>query len=254
MHIHPEISGDCMVTNTLFNTKPIVMHANGTHTRKPYWPEIRDAFFASPRRSIGPSKNLTILTWNNGHEVMGLAERSLEHLGVPCMVVGAGVDDWVNSKHKPLLSCQAVHEIETEYVMGMDSRDAILLDDPAIIVERFEQNFSCDLLFSADRFNWPNLPEFMNFEKNRPEVAGSEFCFLNGGMWIGKTSFCRTFFSDAANTDPVESAQESEQGILKQLFPKYYPRVQLDYQCEIFQNLGFVFSPIFEVSTSRSCP
>ncbi|MBD0325662.1 MAG: hypothetical protein ICV68_04490, partial [Pyrinomonadaceae bacterium] len=66
--------------------------------------------------------------------------------------------------------------------------------------------------------------------------------------WLGRTQFCREFFADAVETEPVEAAPEAEQGILKQLFKKYYPRVQLDYRSTMFQNIGFVFNSIFQIN------
>ena len=243
-----------MLVNLLFNTRPLVVHAAGFLGHKPYWQELQDAFFATPPARLGGAEDLTILTWNNGHEAMGILERSLEHLGVPCLVLGEGVKEWVNSRDKPRLTAAAVDAIETKYVMGVDSRDAIVLGDPREIVARFERRFSCEMLFSADRLNWPNLAEFKRFEESIPEASAGDFRFLNGGMWIGRTSFCREFFAAALERRPVSSMPESEQGILKQLFPVYYPRVQLDYRCQLFQNLGLVHRKILEIDGSRLSP
>ncbi len=237
-----------MVVNLLFNTTPVVIHAHGSHEYKPHWQPIRERFFSSPAQKFGAPSDLTILTWNNGHAAMGLLERSLEHLGVPCLVTGKGIKDWVNSRDKPQLTLEAVNAIQTEYVAGVDSRDAIFIDNPRLLVERFEQEFDCEMVFSADRMNWPNCADFKEFEDSLPSAEASEFRYLNGGAWIGRTRFCREFFADAARTAPVADAPDSEQGILKQLFRKHYPRVQLDYRSTMFQNIGFVFSSIFQIN------
>jgi hypothetical protein len=225
-----------MLVNLQFNTNPLVVHAPGPLRHKPHWQEVRDTFFSSPPLRIGTVEGLTIVTWNNGHEAMGVLEKSLDHLGVPYVVKGAGVSDWINSKHKPPLTCEALNEAKTKYVMGLDSRDAMVLGDPRLIVQRFEENFSCDMVFGADIVNWPNLPRFKSYEESLPGAQDSAFKYLNGGMWIGKTEFCREFFAAATQTEAVAEAPDSEQGILKQLFQVYYPRVQLDYRCQIFQN------------------
>ena len=128
-----------MLKNLTFNTRPLVVHAQGPHMNKPYWQPIRDKFFASQPQKLTLPKNLTILTWNNGHDSMGVFEKSMAHLGLPCLVLGKGVDEWINSKHKPLLTYEALKNIDTEFVMGVDSRDAILLDDPAKILNAFKQ-------------------------------------------------------------------------------------------------------------------
>ena len=240
------IKNKTVLINRLFNTNPLVVHAHGSHSHKPYWQPIKDNFFSSPPQNFGNVDDLTIMTWNNGHEAMGILEKSLDHLGVPYLVKGEGIKKWINSKHKPQLTFEAVNEIKTKYVLGIDSRDAIVLDNPQKIITRFEHDFSCELVFGADRLNWPNLEKFKIFEESIPEARNSEFCFLNGGIWIGKTEFCKVFFQAAVQTEALPEAPDSEQGILKQLFIKYYPKVQLDYECKMFQNIGFIFRPIFD--------
>jgi len=243
------MAAEIQITNTLFNTKPAVIHAHGSHRHIPNWQPIREAFFASRQLNFGPCNDLTIITCNNGHEAMGIAEKSMEHLGIPYKVFGQGVENWINSRDKPRVLFEALKTIETEYVLYVDSRDAIIIANPQIILKRFKSAFDCDLLFSGDRINWPNDKDFLEFEKSVNSVPNSDFCFLNGGLWMGRTNFCTGFFEEACNTEPVPSAADSEQGILKKLFPKYHPRVQLDYRCEIFQNIGFVLKNIFEIAT-----
>lgn len=224
-----------------------MVHAHGPHAHKPYWQPIRDRFFSQPARHLGPPEDLTILTWNNGHHAMGLLEKSLDHLGVPYLVKGEGIAEWVNSRHKPLLTCEAAEAVRTKYLMGIDSRDAIMLDDPRILVRRFEREFSCELVFSADRVNWPNSEEFREFEESIPAAKESEFRFLNSGVWIGKTEFCRRFFAEAVRTEPDPNASQADQGIFKRLFIRHYPKVQLDYRCSMFQNIGFIFAPVLRL-------
>ncbi|MGK7888619.1 MAG: glycosyltransferase domain-containing protein [Leptolyngbyaceae cyanobacterium] len=244
-----------MITNLQFGTHPSVIHAQGHLAQIPHWQPIKDAFFSSPSQNIGPIEDLTILTWNNGHDNMGMLEQSLEHLGVPYQVVGQGVESWVNSTHKPLLTRDALATMTTTYVLGVDSRDAIVINNPQILLQQFQQKFeqmlNCELVFSGDRLNWPNLKPFQDFETSLPEANKSDFRFLNGGIWLGKVEFCREFFAAAVETPPMPEAPESEQGILKQLFPRYYPKVQLDYYCTMFQNIGFVFAPIFDIPEAR---
>ena len=236
-----------MFKNLTFNTRPLVVHAQGPHMNKPYWQPIRDKFFASQPQKLTLPKNLTILTWNNGHDSMGVFEKSMAHLGLPCLVLGKGVDEWINSKHKPLLTYEALKNIDTEFVMGVDSRDAILLDDPAKILNAFKQDFQCELLFSADLMNWPNLPPFKKFEDECVKDIDTKFKYLNGGIFIGKTDFCLDFFKEAVATEPMPQAPTSEQGILKQVFQEFYPKVQLDYKCQLFQNIGFVLTKTLEL-------
>ncbi|WP_299210420.1 glycosyltransferase domain-containing protein [uncultured Dokdonia sp.] len=240
------------IENTLFHTHPSIVHAHGSHSYKPNWQPILDSFFSTPKQTIGAKKNLTIITCNNGHPAMGLLERSLDHLGVPYQVYGKSYTPWVNSIHKPLAIANALDEVTTPYVLYADSRDAIFVNDPSSIMELFEKEFDCKLLFGADRLNWPPVKEFERFENDMASTYPGDFNYLNGGLWIGETSFCKAFFEESKKTAGVEKAAESEQGILKKLFMKYHPEVQLDYTCKVFQNIGFVATPIFKYQQELS--
>lgn len=235
-----------MLTNTLFGTHPVVVHAQGSHTLKIHWPPIKRWFYDQPARAIGPIRDTTIITCNNGHASMGALEASLDHLGVPHVVLGAGIDPWCNSTDKPRVLRDGLAEIDTPYTLYIDSRDAIVIDDPHVIVDGFEAAFDCDLLFGADSLNWPNVPAFKRFEDSIAEPE-SDFKYLNGGIWFGRTAVARDFFARATEMEPIPEAPESEQGMLKKLFPEFHPRLQLDYRCRLFQNIGFVVQPIFEL-------
>jgi hypothetical protein len=230
-----------------FGTHPRVVHAPGEDMLHPYWPEVRDRFFATATRCLGAPRDLTILTWNNGAPGMGVLERSLDHLGIPYRVAGHGIADWVNSRDKPRLTCEMLEAVDTPYVLGADSGDVVVVDDPAPLCRLLDERFGCDLVFNAGRINWPNLKEFKDFEDARPEAGDSQFRYLNAGVWIGRTRFCREFFAEVARTPPLARRPASEQGLVKQLFPRYWPRVQLDYRCEMFQNLGSTFQPVLEI-------
>lgn len=238
-----------MLKNLTFNTHPLVVHAQGPHEYKPYWKPIRDSFFSTPKRNLLLPKNLTIFTWNNGHTAMGVFEKSMQHLGIPCLVLGKGIKDWQNSKHKPLLTYEALKNIKTKYIMGVDSRDAILIDDPQKILDRFLSDFNCDLVFSADLMNWPNIAEFKKFEDNCAKNSNSDYKYLNSGAFIGKREFCYDFFEIATKTPPTPKAPKADQGILKQVFMDFYPKVQLDYHCKLFQNIGFVFNKTLKINS-----
>jgi hypothetical protein len=234
------------VTNLLFGTTPLVIHAQGHHDYKPLWPPIRDAFFGSPRQHLTLRSDLTIVTCNSGGPAMGLLERSLDHLGLAYIVAGRGVVDWINSRDKPRALLSALVSIDTTYTLYADSRDAILIDDPNVLPDKFGA-FNCDLVFSADRMNWPPRREFELYENSLAAPEQRDFRYLNGGMWIGRTGFCQQFFASVISMEPAIEAPESEQGILKQLLPRYRDEVRLDHRCSMFQNIGFVAKPILRI-------
>jgi hypothetical protein len=240
------------VRNLIYDTKPLAIHAQGAHSLKPFWEPIRSAFFATEPRRVEPVADLTILTCNNGHPSLGLLEKSLAHLGLSAMVAGGGVTSWRNSIDKPQSIYAALDRIETEYVLFADSRDVILLDSPGPILQQFQAMKGVEMVFGADRMSWPPVKAHRLFERSIfPEVTG-DFYYLNGGLWIGRTSYCRTFFAAACQIEPVPEAPDSEQGILRELFLQHYPTMQLDYRCSMFQNVGFVFSPILEIVSTEA--
>jgi hypothetical protein len=235
------------LVNTLFGTEPLVVHAHGHHRNQPHWSPIRDQFFALPEADLGPVSGLTVITCNNGAEAMGLLERGLDHLGMPYIVGGQGVSPWVNSRDKPQAISRVLERVSTPYVLYADSRDALVLSYPELAVWRFEREFDAGILFGADRMHWPPLSRFKRFERSLASGQPGDFHYLNGGMWIGRTDFCRTLFKRAASMSPVPEAPESEQGILRQLFLEHPDGIALDYRCQLFQNLGFVSAPIFSL-------
>ena len=235
------------LVNTLFGTQPLVVHAHGHHRNHPHWKPIRDQFFALPEASIGSPEDLTIITCNNGAEAMGLLERGLDRLGVPYLVAGQGVFPWVNARDKPVAIQRILEAVATPYVMYADSRDALVISSPEPVVRRFERDFDAGIVFGADRMNWPPLSRFKRFEKNVARGQPGDFHYLNGGMWVGRTEFCRDLFGQAVTMTVVPEAPESEQGILRQLFLERPDGIALDYRCQLFQNIGFVSAPIFSL-------
>jgi len=223
-----------------FDTNPGVVHAQGHHRHKPLLGAIQKAYSASNYEGVALPKELTILTCNNGHPSMGCLERSLERMGISCRTCGQGVHPWINSIHKPATLAEGLRGIDTEYTLYADSRDAFLIKYPLSILQTFGR-FSCDLLFGGDRLSYPPDPACTSYEDSRPGAAATEFKYLNGGAWIGKTRFAQRFFEIAAQSPPLDLAPQSEQGILRKILPQFAAKVAIDYRCEIFLNVGFVF-------------
>lgn len=236
---HP---ADLVIVNRTFGTTPVLVHAGGFLEHKPVWPRVREALFSRPSRTIGPVDGLTLLTCNNGHGTMGIFERSADRLGLPVLVRGQGIAPWVNARDKPRVIRDALADIDTDFVLYGDSRDAVLLRDPTEARDLIAGMSGCGLLFGSDRINWPPLARFKAFELGLPGAAETDFRFLNGGVWIGRTAFCRDVFTRACEMPPVPEAPESEQGILKELFREIYPAARLDYRCELVANIGLLLT------------
>jgi hypothetical protein len=230
------------VTVNFSGTQPAIVHAHGRLALKPYWEPIRSAYFASSPCPAKMPAGLTIITCNNGHPELGLFERSLAHQGLSCTVLGRDVVQWLNSRDKPRVIAEAARMIETEYLMYVDSRDAVMLHSPEVALAAFLES-ECDLLFGGDRLSWPPINTFKRFEDNLPGARATEFRYLNGGGWIGRTKYAAEFFDEAMKRTTVKEVPDSEQGLLRQVLQESGSRACIDHRCSVFLNIGFLLAP-----------
>jgi hypothetical protein len=224
------------LTNRLFGTQPVVIHAPGAPYAS-FERLVKSVCSAPPQKCR--VEDLTILTWNSGprtEKPCGALERSLERFGVQPLVLGAGKCDWQNID-KLRLNAAALREVDTPYVLGADSCDVLFLDSPAVVLDRFREHFTCELVFnSTGGRSWPDLPLYVAYECSRPLAAIAQGRhWLNSGVWIARTDFAREFFAALTATPPVPGFESSDQAVIKREWPRWYPRVQLDYLSQMFQ-------------------
>ena len=223
------------ITNQLFGTKPIAAHCPGLLNDN--WHRFV-ATAMTPVASPCAAPDVTVLTWH-GHsrpdKPNGVLERSLERLGIPTLVL-RGDEPWRN-RQKLRLTADALQRVQTPYVIGADSCDVIFLDNPQIAVDRFREHFACDLLFNSTGARcWPELPEFVRFQSSRPLASfAHQRQWLNSGLFIGRTEFCRGYFARLALEPPERNYEYDDQSIVMRTWPDWYPRVQLDYFSQLFQ-------------------
>lgn len=223
------------LTNQLSGTHPIVTHCPGPlHDG---WHFFTEAVLGCPVEPHPPQESFTLLTWNTGdrpEKPNGLMERCAVRHECPTVVLGEG-RPW-SGQLKLQSTAEALEQITTEFVIGLDSGDVLLVDHPDRIVERFRTHFTCDLLFNATGSEcWPASPDFIMFESSRPGASRSQGrCWLNAGAWIGRTDFCRKYFAQLA-AGPNHPLFDDDQSAVKHSWPRWYPRIQIDYQSEIFQ-------------------
>lgn len=196
---------------------------------------------AQPERRCS-SPDVTFVTWNSGERTArpdkpcGVFEQSLRRMGIEPIVSGKGKTHWKNLD-KFALTAAALEQVKTPFVIGADSCDVVFFDDPQIAVDRFRRHFTCDLLFNATGSTcWPQLPEFVQFQSSLPMAAVAQGRhWINSGLFIGRTEFCREYFKQLAKLPPIMPFSESDQAIVMQTWPDWYPRVQADYLSLLFQ-------------------
>jgi hypothetical protein len=227
------------ITNRLFATHPIAAHCPGPLSAR--WHRFCQSLLSQPCRHR-PADKVTVLTWNSGerperpNKPCGMLEMSLAQLGVDVLVLGRETLPWRN-RDKLRLTAEALQSVETPYVVGADSCDVVFLDGPQIAVDRLKQHFDCSLLFNGTGSRcWPELPEFVRFQSSLPLAPLAQGRhWINSGLFVGKTDFCRKYFSALAAAEPVRGYTASDQAVVMATFPKWYPKVQIDYFSQIFQ-------------------
>ena len=76
---------------------------------------------------------------------------------------------------------------------------------------------------------------YRKWKEHNDLVGESPFKYLNSGLFIAKVDFFREIFEDIINTPLFED--QTDQGQFHQIYRKYFPRMQIDYGCRIFQSL-----------------
>lgn len=211
--------------------------------KNPHWPKLLRYYLSMPKSKVEQSGHVQLITWNNRDE------GPLERCGYPLLVYGREVVAW-NNYLKFAFNIQACRETRAKYVMGCDAHDVILLSSPDEILERF-LSFNCKLLFNAERYFYPNVPEPIAQEwRQFEEQHYSGFPYLNAGIWIGERDFVLDFFSacdkvrvhdlfDCSNYRALRSDFIGcDQSSIHATFPKFWPDIQIDSQAELFLNIA----------------
>lgn len=242
-----------MIKNNLFDSYPLAVHASvgGLKGRMlEFWEKLRDRA-TRKTKELKNVPNITVVTWNNLKK--GCFEMSCEQQGVDYIVLGADKKQWSNY-YKLQLTVDLLESTESEYVLACDSHDALLLGDPLEIVARF-QDFECDILFCSECRFYPNLQNKVTeqWKAYQTAVAKSKFAYLSAGTYVGKKDACIEFLTACNKVRPYELFDCSphpryvgredgigcDQSTMQHTFPKFYPRLQLDYFCKVFQTLAW---------------
>lgn len=234
-----------MFRNAFFNTRPCVLH---NPSENDLWDVIVNMFFQTCRKKIKLRDDLSIVTWNNKLEI-SLIERSLDHLGLSCKVLGKGVNPWNNTLKIKLIR-DFLPRVNTKFVMGIDAFDVIVMRDPGEAVNLLGF-YGADMVFNATCGIACSSKRLVDFCDE--EFAGYPMRHLNAGAWVARTDFCREFFNevdgityddiqkeDYSTGSPLGSFSKSEQLRIKLVFENFYPKVTIDYCCKVFQILNHI--------------
>ncbi len=221
--------------NTLYDSHPIVLHCPSSEVRHHLWDRAVTLMLRYSRVLPSPA-NLSIITWNN-KEIPGSFETSTTKNGLDCTILGKGLMPWTN-RCKIGLTKAFADTCQSDYILGVDSFDAILVDNPAKAVKVL-QNSGVEMIFNGSIMSYPPVPPFSTYEKS---INKGVFCHLNAGVWVATTKFCREFFGFAAAFEDDDNTKKfpfSEQVVVRAILPNFKDKVKIDSECEIFQTIEF---------------
>ena len=241
------------LTNTIFNTQPFLVHMNGSHLKNKAGRRLRSEVFDFIRNNTyqgqGGIRDTTYFICTSLAERETNIEKTFKFFNVPYVMRGRGTPNWANTMKAGLLA-EYLPNITSKYTMGIDSHDVFLLKDANGIIDTFESKFDCDMLFNGELVSYPENNELAEFEKS---IYGhSPFRYLNSGVWIAKTEFLKEVINDILQFR--SSRPRSDQEIYRKLHKKYYPRVQVDSKCELFQCTCSALKKYLRESQWRSDP
>ena len=235
------------IKNKNTGTYPIAFHLNGDVDLNAHGYDIYNEikpYIKKCDASDADKITLCFAKWGRASGRKCIMEETLNTMELPWFNIAdeytsGGLKGRRQLIKKPKMLRDSLSKIKTEYIMGWDITDTFFTTTPNKIVERFESEFECDMLFNAELVCYPQeARELYETWNNYDEIVNkSPFRFLNSGLWIAKTDFCREIIDDVIKTKKLVhmGSWPGDQGVFQQVYKKYYPRIQVDSECKIFQ-------------------
>lgn len=215
------------IHNKKYNTFPLIAHNPSSEVAQyPIWGKLQE--IKNKKNYCEMPQDLTIVTWNNLQN-KGILEQQLENLNISYVCLGKGLE-WTSNRLKPKLLIEEIKNIKTTYLLALDCFDVLITDHLIDIINRFKQK-NTKLLFNATCHVWPDVSEHRAIESKI--CNNGPFQFFNSGCFIGETNYINWFLNQIVFDDLKHDY--SDQYLLRQLYHKYYPEVQIDWDCQIFQ-------------------
>ena len=185
-----------------------------------------------------------------------ILEKSLRYVGIDNFVV-VNVEtsgEWHNTlKLVELKNFIGSDRCNTEYILFLDSDDAILRNDPEKAI-KYLQEENCDMLLSStcNHKDMQCMPHIKEMTDQIADKNGNGRLYICSGVYVAKISFLREVLDEATKyiTDNELSREDyrrlrrqgtlcekfpsfpkgvgCDQLILRYLYPEFYPRMKID--------------------------
>lgn len=220
-----------ILRNGLYNTFPKVFHCMGPKKWKKYGLRFFNTYI-NYLKTLPDCKSksglITYLFVDTHKDRVSPLELSLKKFGFRYIKIGEGKSYTHDSRTPWVL--EALELVDTPYVMGLDSYDCVVMDSPEYIVSVFKDAFKCRMVYNTEMLSFPPNKELYDFETSVNEYP---YAFVNAGAWISETDFYKEVLN--FNAAQVPRIKGSDQEINRLAHKHFYPDIQADDHCRIFQ-------------------
>ena len=243
------------IRNKITNTEPCAFHLNGGSGHNTTGFSVWNAFKAN-YNNIEKEKlreDTALGFFMCGYKQKTMIEESAEFFGVDVNNIYSDELDLPQKKARSAFTRKyqllrskpfamekfLLNNPSLRYIIGCDASDVFLAKHPNRIVEIFEKDFDCKMLFNAEINLYPTCPETSSiydnlFSRSDYNVSKSKFCYLNSGLFIADTKYYLEVMNEYRELKYIAS---DDQGQFQLLFGKKYGDIQIDFDCKIFQSM-----------------
>jgi hypothetical protein len=238
-----ESKNHLFLRNNLYNTNPCLVHCPNIGNSLNKFPNLLflQDFLDRPAVKIDSSQ-YTIIFYNNKKN--SILQKSMQRWNFK-NIIHLGQDQiWENFMQRIKLLIQSFSKIKTEFFFFLDAFDVVICNDLTQAIKSLTSK-KCDALYNAETAQYPI--DFCTKSFERSIIKENPQCFLNAGVSVWKTKFFKEIMSEF-----LETSIDNDQCVIKLLYQKYFPRIQIDSNSESFQvisppNWGIYMRPYLEI-------
>ena len=143
--------------------------------------------------------------------------------------MGKHIRRWDNL-YKIDIILEYARKSQEEFILFMDGADAIITDDPQLLIDRFLLFPGAEIVYNAEKGSWPKRPDAENFEKQHYQGG---FPYLNSGVFIGRRLAVIRFYEECKAL-LEEAFYLDDQDVIRRHHQAWFPKVQMDSEGLMF--------------------